>query len=304
MPHDRDRRPARTLVLLALAIAIAASWAAWRVALAPRGLDRDRSEHGGSTDDARHSARAPSEVARLGEGSSAATDAAIERAGLAPRGGGGGAPADRDRTATADAARAMVLARAVPAASPVSDERAEPTVDNTCPVDVELFWVDHEGRERSYGALEAGVWRPLPSYRGHVWRVRDLDGAMLRAFVVEPRADIAICDDAHAPSATATVTRARPSRTDALGSARSVEPAFLTIENTCDEPIALAWVHFDGTERPYGRVPPGAARTQRTFAGHRWHLRSVDDGALIRTVTAIGDLRIAPCGGSLAPDAT
>ncbi|MBL7188186.1 MAG: prolyl oligopeptidase family serine peptidase [Phycisphaerae bacterium] len=56
------------------------------------------------------------------------------------------------------------------------------TFVNRTPGEVELFWLDTGGRQRSYGKLQAGQERQQHTYAGHVWRVTDGKGALLAAF--------------------------------------------------------------------------------------------------------------------------
>ncbi len=176
----------------------------------------------------------------------------------------------------------------------VSEEATTPPVENTCPVDVELFWVDYEGRERSYGTLEAGVAMSLSTYRGHVWRARSLDGVEVKSFMASSER-IELCDNDHFTGANAPVVAERSHSHDEHASQRSIEPAHFTIDNTCGAGVSLYWVHFDGTERPWGTIDAGAARSQDTFHGHVWHVRD-PNGELLTSFVAEGTQHIASCG--------
>ncbi|GAB3440639.1 VHL beta domain-containing protein [Insolitispirillum peregrinum] len=54
-------------------------------------------------------------------------------------------------------------------------------------------------------------------------------------------------------------------------------------ENPTADPVALLWVDFNGKEVQYATLAAGQRQTLKSYAGHVWHLRSVGDGALLRT---------------------
>lgn len=82
---------------------------------------------------------------------------------------------------------------------------------NTLSVPVEIFWIDTEGQEKSYGNIAAGESRTLSTYEGHVWAVRDAQRKLYGVY--EARLDVA-----HAvikePSAEKTETENDPPRRD------------------------------------------------------------------------------------------
>ena len=186
------------------------------------------------------------------------------------------------------------IADSPPLRSPSSDERVEPLVDNTCPVPVELHWLDFDGRERSYGTVDAHTERALPTYRGHAWVVRTLDGEELRRFVASA-SGVVTCDADHRPGAAAFAAGRPPPAWPTDASARSVEPAHVTIDNRCDGDLELFWVDFRGEERSYGLVAGGASTDRSTYRGHLWRLRTLD-GRELHTLRADGDTALSACG--------
>ncbi len=44
----------------------------------------------------------------------------------------------------------------------------------------------------------------------------------------------------------------------------------LVFKNLTEEDLDLFWLDTDGARRPYGRIRPGAGRSQGTYAGHAW----------------------------------
>jgi arylsulfatase A-like enzyme len=79
---------------------------------------------------------------------------------------------------------------AAPASQPEGDpfdvvfanHRAEP---------VKVFWMDRQGKRKSYGTLEAGWRKPQQTRPGAVWMITDADGKPLGHFVVGDRTALA-----------------------------------------------------------------------------------------------------------------
>jgi hypothetical protein len=53
------------------------------------------------------------------------------------------------------------------------------TIENGTPGEIEMFWVDGEGRRKSYGRLPAGQSATQQTYAGHVWLMTDAGGTPL-----------------------------------------------------------------------------------------------------------------------------
>jgi dipeptidyl-peptidase 4 len=71
------------------------------------------------------------------------------------------------------------------------------TFANQTAGEVELFWIDAEGRERSYGKLAPGEKKEQHTYAGHVWEVRDSQGrTLLRIEADENAAEAEIAENA------------------------------------------------------------------------------------------------------------
>ncbi len=60
--------------------------------------------------------------------------------------------------------------------------RANITFVNRSGGEVELFWVDTEGKQKSYGKLAANGEREMGTFAGHVWLVTDKNGKSLGQF--------------------------------------------------------------------------------------------------------------------------
>lgn len=60
---------------------------------------------------------------------------------------------------------------------------------------IRLMWVNGSGDEVPYGPLEAGKERRMGTYDGHAWRILNLDGQILTAFIAERGRPRAVVDD-------------------------------------------------------------------------------------------------------------
>ncbi|GIW93579.1 MAG: hypothetical protein KatS3mg110_1620 [Pirellulaceae bacterium] len=71
----------------------------------------------------------------------------------------------------------------VPDRTEFTGEEIELLIANRTARTIELFWVDMQGQERSYGRIEPGEEKRQHTYEGHVWRARDISGRLVSAFV-------------------------------------------------------------------------------------------------------------------------
>ncbi len=79
--------------------------------------------------------------------------------------------------------------RRVPARTEVTGQEIELLIVNQAGEPIELFWVDTEGQERSYGRLGPGEERRQHTFEGHVWRARTIQGRLVDAFVADAARD-------------------------------------------------------------------------------------------------------------------
>ena len=68
---------------------------------------------------------------------------------------------------------------------------------------VRLVWRDTNGRDKSYGFLDAGARRLQSTYVGHVWSVRTEEGSRITNYEVAPRFCVAYIDGSDVPKAKA-----------------------------------------------------------------------------------------------------
>jgi dipeptidyl aminopeptidase/acylaminoacyl peptidase len=83
----------------------------------------------------------------------------------------------------------------VPRASTSSGPETELTLVNRLSSDVDLFWVDQDGKRVPYGTIRAGERRQQHSFAGHVWLVTSNQGSVLAVFEAEERPGLAIIDN-------------------------------------------------------------------------------------------------------------
>jgi hypothetical protein len=70
-------------------------------------------------------------------------------------------------------------------------------------------------------------------------------------------------------------------------------PSQIRFINVRMRPVSIAWIAFDGTERPYSTLQPGQELVQPTYVAHRWLVKDLQDGtpieAFISTRSAVRD---------------
>jgi dipeptidyl aminopeptidase/acylaminoacyl peptidase len=119
---------------------------------------------------------------------------------------------------------------------------------------VELFWINQQGKRKSYGRVAAGGTRDMSTYAGHVWLVADANGETLA--VVEARADaLELVIDGKSRPAAPTKTQPRDTSPDgrwqvrfeknqvALRDQTTSDTTLLTTDGTAAQPYrgSVAW---------------------------------------------------------------
>jgi dipeptidyl-peptidase 4 len=82
-------------------------------------------------------------------------------------------PRPADASADNDPPQSLQPVQGGPKASRFTGEATSLTFINRTAGEIELFWLDTEGKRQSYGRLRAGRERQLETYAGHVWLVVD-----------------------------------------------------------------------------------------------------------------------------------
>merc|ERR1712061_344249 len=62
-----------------------------------------------------------------------------------------------------------------------------------------------------------------------------------------------------------------------LQSLDSNTPLYVTFDNEADQQVELFWLDFQGVERSYGTIAPGASLDINTFATHPWKAYGIHD---------------------------
>ncbi|MGA2175999.1 MAG: DPP IV N-terminal domain-containing protein [Verrucomicrobiota bacterium] len=82
----------------------------------------------------------------------------------------------------------------VPHPSLTTGPETELTLVNRLGVDVNLFWIDPDGKRLPYGAIRAGERRQQHTYAGHVWLVTSPRGDVLAVFEATAKPALAVID--------------------------------------------------------------------------------------------------------------
>ncbi len=85
--------------------------------------------------------------------------------------------------------------RRFPRRSGPAGEETSLTFINQTKTEVEIFWLDEEGRRHSYGKIKPGDKLVQHTYAGHVWLAADPQGKTLGIFQAEEQAGSAVIDD-------------------------------------------------------------------------------------------------------------
>ncbi|MEZ5535325.1 MAG: hypothetical protein R3F02_06835 [Thiolinea sp.] len=138
---------------------------------------------------------------------------------------------------------------------------------NKTPLAVALFWIDGDGAEKPYANLRPGETVQQPTYAGHPWLVRSINGGQLI--------------DLYLPSGQSV-----QAHNIELFSRESLTACTLELHNQSLLTLQLEWVDFTGKTVPYTQLKPGEKFTQSTFASHPWVLRDLHSGTIIDVIPA------------------
>ena len=140
------------------------------------------------------------------------------------------------------------------------------TVVNDSSLEVDLLYVcneEEEEEERSFVRIPPSESRTQQTFAGHKWRCRSRPDGTLLVTVACGDADLFVTD-----------------LSPELGGPRRLE-----LDNHTQTEAEAVWLDGEsGAETSYLRAPPGESRTQQTFEGHTWRLKSAADAAQLATV--------------------
>ena len=127
---------------------------------------------------------------------------------------------------------------------------------NLSPLTVGLFWLDYQGKEVPYGQIPSRESRTIDTFMTHPWIVRDVASGETVGFTVGLR-------ERQVFQVSGAVTRSR----------KDTKPVALELTNGTEYDVDVEWIDFDGNEKNYGRLSPGASLPVSTFMHHAWRMR-------------------------------
>lgn len=140
------------------------------------------------------------------------------------------------------------------------------TFQNHTPAAVDVFWVDFDGVEQNYGAMEPGWEWEQETFPGHLWRFRQ-NGQLLGSY--------------------AAGRDAQQIYAISLEKERSLSgdiPVTVVFQNNTAAAVNVFWVDYEGAEQEYGAIPPGQSMQMATAATHPWRFKQ--NGQVIGSYTA------------------
>lgn len=149
------------------------------------------------------------------------------------------------------------------------DREVQFTFTNTLDIPVEIFWVDYDCNEVSYGVIQGHDRMGMITYETHPWLVRDLDGNFIGEYIITSQYPTLIIDAAAGGTTPSTDTPEPSGTCSGDGSALVT----LTFVNQTSGDIEGYWVAFDCTEALYLSIPAGDSATQETYETHVWLFR-------------------------------
>jgi dipeptidyl-peptidase 4 len=85
--------------------------------------------------------------------------------------------------------------RRIPRASRTGGEETALTFINRTKAEVEIFWLDEDGKRQSYGKIKPGDKLLQHTYAGHVWLAADPQGKTLGVYLAEDQPASAVIDE-------------------------------------------------------------------------------------------------------------
>jgi hypothetical protein len=150
-----------------------------------------------------------------------------------------------------------------------SDREVQFTFTNTSAIALEVFWVDWDCNEVSYGVIQPGEFLPMITYDTHLWVIRDEAGNFIGEHRITPT-----FNDIHLDVASTISVQAEPVQgPSGTCSGDSDQVVDFTITNTTANPVEVFWVGWDCNEVSYAVVQPGEAVPMSSYATHVWVIR-------------------------------
>ena len=149
------------------------------------------------------------------------------------------------------------------------------TFDNETDQLVELFWLNFQGNEVSYGTIAPGASKGMYTYATHPWIARGKNNAAVQLHLDG--------DDTFVPE---DGDQGRIIHIDEADVYRSYGGAAVpvTFKNESSQAIELFWHNYQGELRSYGQIAAGATMAMNTYATHPWSAIGVQDAGVDMSV--------------------
>jgi dipeptidyl-peptidase 4 len=145
-----------------------------------------------------------------------------------------------------------------PADGPTRSRRTGPHTplrfNNRTKQEVEMFWLDPEGKRVSYGRVAPGESAEQGTYAGHVWLLVDVPTS--RPLVVYEAVENQHVFDITGPVASKSKGGLAPADGPKRTS-RDGPQSPLIFNNRTKQEVEMFWLNHEGTRVSYGRVAPG-----------------------------------------------
>jgi len=147
---------------------------------------------------------------------------------------------------------------------------------NQLSVDVEIQFVNSNGKLSSYGKIKAGTTRNQQTFGGHVWVITTLDGQKLGLVEGEDTESTVIIDSkgVHQISSPKTNAIAVPqppaSSSDLRPSREDGDPARLRFTNKLNEDVKIQFVDSHGKLTKSRNIKAGRTTNPRSNIGYVW----------------------------------
>ncbi len=146
---------------------------------------------------------------------------------------------------------------------------------NTTGGAVNVYWLDYQGKRKSYGQIAAGDSQFQNTFVSHPFLLTNKAGKGLAIFVPVAKPGIArlkALDQEGADGVAAPdLVQVQPlpaSREGTIKSKKFDNPTTLNIENLTQKTVKIFWLDYQGKRKPYGEIAAGQSHLMDTYATH------------------------------------
>jgi len=135
------------------------------------------------------------------------------------------------------------------------------TFDNEADQQVELFWLDFQGVERSYGTIAPGASLDINTFATHPWKAYGINDHSVEIELEGDEVFVPYAGD-----------EGRIIHIDEGDNVRSYNGAAVdvTFKNEASQEVELLWHDYEGLLQSYGSIAPNQTKHLRTYATHPW----------------------------------